>query len=96
MAVTKHIHSIIESPYITEKTTAAAGNRQYMFVVAKGANKIEIRRAVETLYKVKVKKVNVLTHKGKMKRLRWGQEGRTPAWRKAIVTLHQGQEIKFI
>lgn len=96
MAVAKYAHSIIQAPYITEKATSLAGNRQYMFVVAKSANKIEIRKAVETLYKVRVKKVNVLTQKGKMKRLRWGQEGRTPAWRKAIVTLQEGQEIKFI
>ncbi|MBN2484122.1 MAG: 50S ribosomal protein L23 [Candidatus Omnitrophica bacterium] len=89
-------YSIIQSPYITEKATMAGQNRQYTFRVSGDANKIEIKKAVEKIYKVKVTRVNVLNKKGKLKRLRWGQEGKTASWKKAVVTLREGQEIKFV
>ena len=92
----KYFNSIVQSPYLTEKATMAGKNRQYSFRVARAANKIEIRKAIETIYKVKVDKVNVANRKGKMKRLRWGQEGKTASWKKAVVTLKEGQEIKFV
>jgi len=58
-------------------------------------NKIEIKNAVEKIYNVKVEKVNIMNVKGKTKRIRWNQEGKTPTWKKAIVTLKRGYEIKI-
>ena len=88
-------HRIIVSPVITEKsTTAGEKHRKYSFHVEKGANKIEIRRAVEKLFKVNVTKVNVISMRGKLRRVRY-QRGKTPDWKKAIVTVKEGQKIEF-
>jgi len=95
MAHNQSPYSIIKSPIITEKLNAFAGLNKYIFWVAKDANKIDIKRAIETIYKVKVSKVNAMVIKGKFKRIRWGQEGKTSSWKKAVVTLHQGHEIKI-
>ncbi len=69
--------------------------RQYVFAVAKDANRIEIKNAVEKIHNVKVEKVATMITKGKLKRIRWNQPGRTTDWKKAIVTLKEGQEIKI-
>jgi large subunit ribosomal protein L23 len=87
---------IVVCPVITEKGTALKErNGQYLFKVAKISNKIEIKRAVEKIYKVKVEKVNTLTVRGKTKRMRMSR-GRTPDWKKAVVTLQEGESIEFI
>ena len=88
-------YDIILRPIITEKSTLVkdTGN-QYVFEVARSANKIEIRKAVETAFKVKVTKVNTITMRGKLKRVRW-QVGKTPDWKKAIVTLREGDTIEY-
>ncbi len=91
----KSIYSVIMSPLVTEKSTRDAIHRKYSFWVDKGANKIEIRRAVEIVYSVKVKKVASLIVKGKTKRVRVNKPGKTTAWKKAVVTLKEGQEIKL-
>lgn len=88
------IYSVIKSPLITEKATQAAALRKYIFMVARSANSAEIKRAVESVYNVKVQNVNSLIMKGKTKRVRWNQPGRTTDWKKAIVTLKEGFEIK--
>jgi len=85
-------YSIIVSPLRTEKGTHLLAYNKYFFFVAKKANKIEIKHAVEEIYKVKVASVNTVTMKGKTKRVRF-QEGKTPDWKKAIVTLKQGEKI---
>ena len=95
MGEVKSIYTIIKAPVLTEKATILKDANQYVFWVARGSNKIEVKKAIEKLYKVKVKHVNVLTMKGKTKRIRWGQEGRTPSWKKAVVTLHKGHDIKI-
>ncbi|UCG35142.1 MAG: 50S ribosomal protein L23 [Candidatus Omnitrophota bacterium] len=95
MATVKSVYSIITSPLVTEKTTLVSPYRQYVFSVAKSANKIEIKRAVEKIYNVKVEKVTTTIVKGRAKRLRWNQPGRTPDWKKAAVTLKKGFEIKL-
>ncbi len=88
--------SILKSALITEKAAKdAEKNRKYIFIVAKDANSIEIKKAVEKVYKVKVSKVNTLVVKGKMKRVRWNQPGKTSDYKKAIVTLKEGFEIKL-
>ena len=77
----------------TEKTTRLEAGRKYFFRVSNNAGKIDIRRAVENIYKVKVSDVHTLRYAGKRRRVR--QEfGYTSSWKKAIVTLHEGQKIE--
>jgi large subunit ribosomal protein L23 len=87
---------IIKGMLVTEKGTRLQeqGN-QYLFEVARGANKLEIRRAVEQQFKVKVKEVNTMTRRGKAKRLRTQAYGMTPSWKRAVVTLEAGQTIEM-
>jgi large subunit ribosomal protein L23 len=85
----------LKSALVTEKTSKDVVHKKYVFAVEKAANAIEIKRAVENIYKVKVDSVNTLIVKGKFKRVRWNQPGRTTAWKKAIVTLKDGFEIKL-
>ena len=91
MSDTRH-YDIIRSPVITEKATLAAENNQVIFRVARDATKPEIKAAVEALFKVKVKAVNTLVRKGKVKRFR-GTVGRQSDVKKAIVTLEPGHRI---
>ena len=84
--------TVIRALLRTEKGTIQAVENQYLFNVQKSANKIQIKRAVEQIYKVKVDKVNTLTMPGKNKKVRQ-QTGRTPDWKKAVVTLKDGQKI---
>ena len=82
----KIAQDIIIAPVITEKSMAGIADKKYTFKVAKDANKIEIAEAVETLFKVKVAKVNTISVRGKEKRM--GRfTGYTASWKKAIVTL---------
>lgn len=86
-------HRIILRPRISEKGMAhVEGRNQYSFEVAKGANKIEIARAVSQLFNVKVVDVQTMNQRGKARRLGWVQ-GRTPACKKAIVKLAEGERI---
>jgi large subunit ribosomal protein L23 len=85
-------YDVIVSPVITEKSTLASEHNQVVFKVAKNATKPEIKKAVESLFGVKVKAVNTLVRKGKEKRFR-GVLGRQSDIKKAIVTLAEGQSI---
>ena len=100
--------SIIKRPLLTEKSarlrstggaaSAAAEGESYsqkdVFEVARDANKIEIKSAIEALFKVTVKNVRTTVVRGKLKRI--GRfEGRRPAWKKAFVTLKSGDNIEF-
>ena len=85
-------YRIIKRPIVSEKTTKLAEERKYTFEVDKRANKIQIKEAVETIFGVKVEKVNVINGKAKPKRV--GQySGLTAAVTKAIVTLVEGNSI---
>ena len=89
-------YAIVRKPRITEKSTALSEKTNaYTFEVAREANKIEIRQAIEKLFKVKVEKVRTANVKGKPKRVRmhWG---RTQDWKKAIVTLREGSRIEVM
>jgi large subunit ribosomal protein L23 len=87
-------YDIIKSLLRTEKTTNFyEGKDKYLFLVDKSANKIQIKRAVEDLYKVKVKAVNTFVLVGKLKKVRY-QLGRTPDVKKAVVTLKKGEKIE--
>jgi large subunit ribosomal protein L23 len=85
-------YDVIVSPIITEKATIASENNQVVFRVAKDASKPEIKAAVEALFGVKVKAVNTLIRKGKVKRFK-GTIGRQIDVKKAIVTLAEGSSI---
>lgn len=87
------LYAVISAPLITEKGTLVneAGN-QVVFRVRREVNKEEIRRAVESLFKVRVKKVRTINYLGKVRRV--GRSfGRRSAWKKAYVTLAEGQRI---
>lgn len=91
----KPLHQIIHKPLITEKANllkdAAA---VVVFEVARSANKIEIKQAVETAFDVKVKSVNTILFRGKMKRV-GANLGQRSNWKKAYVTLEEGHNIDF-
>jgi len=85
-------HEVLIKPVVTEKTTNLMEQNKYTFKVDKNANKIEIKYAVETIFKVTVTDVKTMNVSGKLKR-----QGRTagyrPDWKKAIVTLKDGQRL---
>ncbi|HHW03532.1 MAG TPA: 50S ribosomal protein L23 [Thermoanaerobacterales bacterium] len=88
-------HDIILRPWITEKTMDMKPYKKYVFVVDKNSNKTEIKNAVESIFGVKVEKVNTINMRGKKKRLGI-HEGKRPDWKKAIVTLKKDSKaIEF-
>ena len=86
-------YDIIKHLVRTEKGSDIAVENKYIFRVANEANKIQIKQAVEEIYNVTVKKVNTLQVQGKWKRVRY-KAGKTPNWKKAVVTLKQGDKIE--
>jgi len=90
----KNPRDILKKPLITEKSMDLVGENKYTFIVDLNSNKIEIKKAVEELFKVKVKKVNTIRYKGRLKRVR-GRIGRTRDYKKAIVTLKEGDKIEI-
>jgi large subunit ribosomal protein L23 len=85
---------VIKTVRLTEKGTRQGEKyNQYTVVADRRANKTEIRHAVQELFKVKVTKVNTLNVRGKSRRKRTLQAGQTPGWKKAIVTLKDGDKI---
>ncbi len=91
----KEPQKIIRRPLITEKSTQQKEEaHQYAFEVDRNSNKIEIQSAVEHLFKVKVLNVRTINVLGKMKRL-GRRYGKRPDWKKAIVTLREGDRIDF-
>lgn len=90
----KDPREIIIRPVITEHSYDMMEKNTYTFEVAKDANKIEIRQAIEAIFNVKVVRVNTLNVKSKPKRVRY-QQGRTRTWKKAMVTLQPGDTIEL-
>ena len=90
----KSYYQIIKALIRTEKSTMQEPQRKYLFLVDKQAKKIEIKKAIQEIYKVKVNGINTLILPGKLKRVRY-QLGRTPDYKKAIITLAQGQKIEI-
>ncbi|MDO4533896.1 MAG: 50S ribosomal protein L23 [Coriobacteriia bacterium] len=86
---------IIIRPVITEHSYDGMEYGVYTFEVAKEANKIEIAKAVEELFNVKVVKVNTMNVKPKPKRYRYQTQGYTKGWKKAMVTVADGQSIEL-
>jgi large subunit ribosomal protein L23 len=88
-------HQILLRPLVTEKGVhRASRNNQYAFEIHRDANKLDVKKAVEELFSVKVKKVRTQTRKGKLRRYRF-RFGKTNDWKKAIVQLHEDHRIDF-
>ena len=88
-------HQVIRCPVVTEKSTILGEQGKYVFEVAREANKIEVRHAVEVIFKVDVRSVNIVKVHGKEKRMGLRSRGMTKPWKKAIVTLGEGQRIEL-
>jgi large subunit ribosomal protein L23 len=89
-----HPYEVIKRPLITEKATILAGDHKYAFHVAKAANKKQIKEAVELAFSVSVTAVNTMNMHGKKHRM--GRRiSRAPDWKKAIVTLAEGDSIQL-
>ena len=87
---------VVKKLLVTEKGTRLKESaNQYVFEVDPKANKLEIRRAVEQQFNVKVKDVNTMTRQGKAKRLRTNSYGQTSVWKRAVVSLQDGQTIEM-
>ena len=82
----KIAHDVIIKPIITEDSMARLAEKKYTFEVADGATKVDIKKAVEEIFKVKVEKINTVSMKAKNKRVGY-HFGKTSEWKKAIVTL---------
>ena len=93
--MTSIVHDILIRPVISEKSVAETERNNYTFVVARDANKFQIKAAVEAEFKVDVLGVRVLTVKPKEKRRGRRTPGMIPGWRKAIVTIAAGQKIEL-
>ncbi len=87
-------YEIIKSLLQTEKSTMMLSENKYLFWVDRKANKIEIRKAIESIYRVTVTKVNTQFSRGKLKRVRY-KEGKTPDRKKAVIQLKQGDKIEI-
>jgi large subunit ribosomal protein L23 len=90
-----NVYEVLRRPVITEKNTVLSAERnQYAFEVARNANKVQIKEAVEKAFSVRVVAVNVSSVPGKMKRM-GRHRGMTPGWKKAVVTLTPGDKIEL-
>ena len=89
-----HPYQVIRRPLITEKATTLTGDNKYVFEVDRRANKKQIRGAVETAFNVRVLKVNTMNVKGKSRRI-GARRSHGRDWKKAIVTLIEGDTIQL-
>jgi large subunit ribosomal protein L23 len=89
------VQTVLLRPVISEKSVIETERNNYTFAVARAANKFQIKAAVEEQFKVDVLGVRVLTVKPKQKRRGRRQLGTVPGWRKAVVTIAEGQKIEF-
>ena len=93
----KDVYQVIDRAMLTEKgTRLAEEENKYLFRVNPNANKMEIKEAVEKLFSVKVLAVNTMNRQGKKKRARTAHAGKTADWKRAVVTLAEGNTIDFV
>lgn len=85
---------IVIKPIVSEKSYDQIGKNKYTFQVDRRATKPDIRQAIEEIFKVDVVDVNTINYRGKRKRLRWAY-GYRSSWKKAVVTLKEGQKIEI-
>lgn len=88
------VYNVIVRPIVSERSYDLMEQGKYTFEVAKGARKEEIADAVEKIFNVHVTKVNTMNVRGKMKRVRY-QAGMTRSWKKAVVTVAEGESIEI-
>lgn len=88
-----HLEDVILEPILSEKSWRGQDEGQYAFRVHPDANKVEIRKAVERIFKVRVEKVRTANMRGKPRRTRFYQQGRQTDWKKAVVRLAPGERI---
>lgn len=86
-------NDIIIQPVVSEKSTGFLDTNKYAFRVSMDANKIVVRQAIKKIFGVQPESVNIIIVRGKRRRLRY-KFGKTPAWKKAIVTLKAGDKIE--
>ena len=90
-----HLYDVILGPLITEKATAQKEQGKYTFRVHTGANKKSVKESVEKIFNVHVRKITTRLAPGKWKRVRF-RPGMTAVWKKATVTLKEGEKIELI
>ena len=90
----KNIYDIIKFPVVTEKSTKISENNQFVFKVAIDTSKSEIKKAVEKVFKVKVKAINTIKVKGKKKVFK-GTKGKRSDFKKAVITLVKGETLDY-
>lgn len=91
------VHDHIQTVILTEKATLLSEKlNKYVFRVSPDANKLQIKRAIEVIFKKKVVDVNTANYAGKKKRERRADFGRRPHWKKAIVTLKEGEKLDLV
>ena len=92
----KNSYDVLQGPMLTEKgTLLKETENKVLFKVARSANKIEIKKAIEDIFKVKVDRVATINYLGKKKRM--GKYiGKRPDWKKAIITLKKGEKLDFV
>jgi large subunit ribosomal protein L23 len=95
MAVSAKLYDLIKRPVVTEKTTSLSQFNQVEFIVQKTASKVEIKKAVEEIFGVKVASINTINQKGKQKVFR-GRPGVRSDFKKAIVTLKEGEQLDVL
>ncbi len=90
-----HPYAVLRRPIITEKSTELSELRKYVFEVDPRANKVQIKEAIEIAFGVRVRKVNVINVRGSVRRIGGRRPGRERDWKKAIISLHEGYEIRL-
>lgn len=91
----EHVEDILIEPIVSEESWRLQEDNMYTFKVHPQANKLQIKRAVEEIFKVRVTAVRTMNLRGKPRRQRFYQEGRTARWKKAIVRLAEGDRIEI-
>lgn len=89
-----NVYQVLKRPILTEKSDFQRDDNQYVFEVARQANKLQIKEAVETIFDVRVTAVNTMTMKPKKRRLGRKLITTRPAWKRAVVTLAPGERIQ--
>ncbi len=89
-----HPYEVLVRPIVSEKSTMLSAHQQYTFEIAKAANKMEVKQAVEMAFKVDVLGVNIIHVPGKMRRM-GRHRGYTSSWKKAVVTIRPDQRIEL-
>ena len=88
-------YDVVKNLVRTEKGSALENQRKYLFRVSQESTKVDIKRAIQEIYKVKVDAVNTVKMLGKLKRVRV-KSGYTVSWKKAVVTLKEGEKIEVV